>query len=145
MHEPASPHPRPDFTGVWQAKLEKSVFLLGPPPREILTRIEHREPHIDQEVLLTQASGSEQRLVFHFATAGEETTNAVGGGLARTRTRWDGTELVIESWLEMPDRRLHLKDHWSLSADGQTLTMAHRDDDLAGQIVVNEKAPCTPQ
>jgi hypothetical protein len=61
--------------------------------------------------------------------------------MARTHARWDGTELVIESWLETPDRRLHLKDHWSLSADGQTLTMAHRDDDLAGQIVVNEKAP----
>jgi hypothetical protein len=61
--------------------------------------------------------------------------------MARTHARWDGTELVIESWLETPDRRLHLKDHWSLSADGETLTIAHRDDDLAGQIVVNEKAP----
>jgi len=38
-----------------------------------------------------------------------------------------------------PDRELHFKNHWSLSDDGQTLTMAHRDDDLAGQIAVHHK------
>jgi hypothetical protein len=33
------------------------------------------------------------------------------------------------------------QNHWSLSADGQTLRMAHLDDDLAGQIAVLEAAP----
>jgi hypothetical protein len=32
-----------------------------------------------------------------------------------------------------------VKDHWSLSDDGRTLTMAHRDDDLAGQVAVLER------
>jgi hypothetical protein len=48
---------------------------------------------------------------------------------------------VIESWLETPGCQLHFKVHWSLSGDGQTLTMAHRDDDLAGRIVVHDRAP----
>jgi hypothetical protein len=68
-----------------------------------------------------------------------ETSNAVGPAVARTRARWEGTELVIESWMEAAGRQVHFKDHWSLSHDGRTLTMAHRDDDLAGQISVPEK------
>jgi hypothetical protein len=48
--------------------------------------------------------------------------------------------LVIESAMKVADREVRLRDHWSLSADGQTLTMAHPDDDLAGQTSVLEKA-----
>lgn len=117
--------------------------MRGPLPKQIVNKIEHREPHLDQEILVTRASGEEQRLVFRYKTTGEETTNSVGDRTAKSRVRWDGAELVIESWVETAGRELHFKDHWSLSDDGQTLTMAHRDDDLAGQIVVHEKAPAT--
>jgi len=140
MPSPKSSQLRPDFTGIWRANLEKSI-LRGPVPREILHRIEHREPHLDQEILVAQADGNEQHLIFSYNTTGDETTNLIGGKTARTRALWDGNELVIESWLEILDRQLHLKDHWSLSDDGETLTMAHRDDDLAGQIVVHDKTP----
>jgi|ERR1017187_42466 RimJ/RimL family protein N-acetyltransferase len=140
MQRLKSSHLRPDFTGIWRANLEKSI-LRGPAPREILHRIEHRDPHLDQEILLAQASGNEQRLIFSYNTTGDETTNSIGARTARTRAWWDGAELVIESWLETPDRQLHFKDHWSLSDDGETLTMAHRDDDLAGQIVLHNKTP----
>src|SRR6266404_9898343 len=126
MQRPTSAQLRPDFAGIWQANFEKSV-LCGLPPRQILHRIEHREPHLDQEILVAQGSGDEQRLIFSYKTTGDETTNSVGDRTATTRARWDGAELVIESWLETPDRQLHFKDHWSLSDDGQTLTMAHRD------------------
>lgn len=140
MPGPTYPLRRPDFTGFWKANFEKSV-LRGPPPRQITNKIQHREPYLDQEILVAQASGDEQRLVFSYKTTGDETTNAVGDRTARTSAHWEGTALVIESWLEIPDRILHFKDHWSLSDDGQTLTMAHRDDDLAGQIVVHDKVP----
>ena len=87
---------------------------------------------------MTNADGTEQRMTFRFET-GAETTNPIGGATARTRARWEGTELVIESWMKTPAREAYFKDHWSLSEDGRTLTMAHRDDDLAGQISVLEK------
>jgi hypothetical protein len=91
-------------------------------------------------MIVAQASGEEQRLIFRYETTGNETANSVAGRTARTRARWEGTELVIESWLAIGGRELHFQDHWSLSSDGLTLTMAHRDDDLAGQVVVHEKA-----
>jgi hypothetical protein len=140
MQMPISNQSLPDFTGNWQANFEKSV-LRGAPPKQILNKIEHREPYLDQEILVTQASGDEQRLSFRYKTTGEETTHSLGGRTARIRARWDGAELVIESWLETTDRELHFKDHWSLSDNGETLTMSHRDDDLAGQIVVHDKVP----
>jgi hypothetical protein len=40
------------------------------------------------------------------------------------------------------DRELHFKDHWVLSADGETITMAHRDDDLDGLVSILEKVSC---
>lgn len=129
---------RPDFTGVWQMNLERSV-MRGPAPGRILMKIEHREPGLIQQVLFTGAGGAEQRLTFTYQT-GVETTNSVGAATVRTRARWEGAELVIESRMKTPAREAYFEDHWSLSGDGRTLTMAHRDDDLAGQISVLEKS-----
>jgi uncharacterized protein YbbK (DUF523 family) len=121
---------RPNFTGVWEADLARSV-LRGPRPARILSKIEHREPHLVQELV---ADG--RCAVFRYETTGQETANSLSGAAATSRARWHGRELVIESWLETPGRRLRFENHWSLSADGRTLTMAHRDDDLVGQVVI---------
>jgi hypothetical protein len=129
--------PRPDFTGVWEMNFERSI-LRGPAPKRILMRIEHQEPRLIQQIYLTNADGTEQRLTFTYET-GTETTNSIGGATARTHARWEGRELVIESRMKTPGREFHFEDHWSLSDDGRTLTMAHRDDDLAGQISILEK------
>jgi hypothetical protein len=103
-------------------------------------KIAHREPRLIQQVLLTHAGGSEQRMTFTYETDAE-TINSVGEFAVWTCARWEGRELLIESRMETPGREVHLKDYWSLSDDGQTLSMAHRDDDLAGQISVFEKSP----
>jgi len=126
-----------DFTGLWELNLERSI-LRGPAPKRIVMEIEHREPRLIQHIHLTNAEGAEKRLTFAYET-GVETTNSVGGAPARTSARWEGEELVIESWMATPCRALHFKDHWSLSDNGRTLTMAHRDDDLAGQIAILER------
>ena len=128
---------RPDFTGVWELNLERSI-LRGPAPKRIAMEIEHQEPRLVQKIHLTNADGAEKRMTFAYET-GAETTNSVGGAPARTSARWEGEELVIESRVMTPCREVHFRDHWSLSADGRTLSMAHRDDNLAGQISVLEK------
>ena len=110
------------------------------PPKELLMKIDHQEPRLVQEILVKHPSGDEQRLTFICDTAGSETVNSVGGRAARSRAFWEDTELVIESWMDTPTREFHFRDHWLLSDDGQMLTMAHRNDDLAGQIVVLDKA-----
>jgi hypothetical protein len=131
---------RPNFSGIWHANLEKST-LRGRPVKELLVKIEHEEPKIVQKILVSYANGDEESLAFAFETTGEECTNPIGGATARIRAHWEGMELVIESGIKAGERELRFQDHWFLSKDSQTLTMEHRDDDLAGQISVLEKAP----
>ena len=127
----------PDFTGIWTVNLEKSVLLVAI-PRQILVKIEHREPALVQQVFVVSADGQEQRQTFTIGV-GAETRNAVSGMPVRCHARWDGQELIIESWMTTPKRVVSFKDCWSLSSDGALLTMAHRDDDLAGQITLLER------
>jgi hypothetical protein len=130
---------RPDFTGVWRLNIEKSVFR-GPKPRHMVVKLDHREPILIQQILYVDTSGLQHRLNFKYEIGGES-TNQIGGARATSRTMWEGTELAIESWMQTPQRELHFKDYWSASDDAQSLTMAHRDDDLAGQIALLERVP----
>jgi hypothetical protein len=134
-----APQSKPDFSGLWQLSLEKSTFR-GPAPKEILVKIDHREPTLVQSMHVIAADGGEQRLTFTYDTAGSESTITVTAGEGSCHAQWKGSELVIESELKTPSRTFHFRDHWSLSADGQTKRMAHLDDDLAGQVAVLEKA-----
>jgi hypothetical protein len=103
--------------------------------------LEHRDPRLIDTTLTTDANGGTVRDVFAALTSGEEFVNSIRGTNVRSRASWEGAELVIESWADMGERKAHFRDHWSLSGDGKTLKMEHRDDDLAGQIAVFERAP----
>jgi len=127
---------QPNFSGVWELNFENSI-LLGPAPERLLMIIDHIEPRLVQQILVT-VNGSEQQLTFTLEI-GAETTNPMGGGIALNHAWWQGEELVIESRVQVVGRNVYFKDHWSLSEDGQTLIMAHRDDDLDGQKAVLEK------
>ena len=129
----------PDFSGTWEADLSKSR-LVGAAPDRITVQIDHRDPRLTQTVL-TAAAGQEQRLQFAFTTDGRDSSNSIGGASGISRARWLGEELEIESTITLAGRDRRFRDYWSLSPNGQFLTMAHRDDDLAGQVTVLEKMP----
>jgi hypothetical protein len=129
---------RPDFSGIWELNLEKSI-LRGPAPKRILVKIEHREPELVQQILITYADGNKLRMTAMFET-GASRDNLIGRATMRTHARWEGSELLLESTMKTSRRELHYKDYWFLSSDGRTLTMEHRDDDLAGQISVLERS-----
>jgi len=115
--------------------------MVGRPVTRMLAKIDHREPVLEQTVLVIAANGGRQLLKVEFLTSGEESVNRVGAGQMRTRTSWEGEELLIESWLAAGEHSSHFRDYWRLSASGDTLTMEHRDDDLAGQVAVLTRAP----
>ena len=127
-----------NFSGVWKGNLEKSK-LLGPAPKVILVKINHADPELVVEMVITKMDDTEDRVLFRGLTNGEEVANSVHGIQVRSRSNWVGTELLIESSMKVGGREGHFRDFWSLSGDGQTLTMEHRDDDLAGQITLLER------
>lgn len=131
---------RPNFSGTWRSDLRKST-IRGPLPAQMEHRIEHGETAIDHELVVTSECGAEHSARFRYLTGAGETVNVLAGQAVTTKACWDGPELVVESWLEMPSRQLHFIDRWSLSEDGNTLTMAHREGDLTGQVVINHREP----
>jgi len=121
-----------NLTGVWKANLEKSK-LLGPAPKSIAVKIRHEDSDLLVAMLIIMSDGIEQRIEFTGPTNGAEVVNLVSGHQWRSRMQWVGDELMIESWVELGERKLHFRDFWFRSKDGQSLTMEHRDDDLRGQ------------
>ena len=128
-----------NFTGTWNANLSKSRFL-GPSPKTLSVKIEHSDPELQEEILVTNGDGSEERVVFKCWTDGEQDGSLLNGVAVRGGGRWDGEELVIESRIQFGTREMHFCDCWSLSPDGQTLSMEHREDDLAGQLTILDRA-----
>ena len=128
-----------NFTGSWNADFSRSRFL-GTSPKALSLKIEHSDPELQQEMVLTKLDGTEERVVFTCRTDGEQDRSFLNRKAVRGRARWEEGELVIETWLQLGARTMHFCDCWSLSPDGQTLTMEHRGDDLAGQLTVLKRA-----
>jgi hypothetical protein len=128
-----------NFTGFWNANLGKST-LRGPAPKAISARIEHNDPELRAEVIVFKMDGSEQRVIFQCWTDGRPGRQSLNGETARGNARWEGTELILESWIQAGEREMHFRDCWSLSPDVQRLILEHRDDDLAGQLTILDRA-----
>ncbi len=128
-----------NLTGLWRANLEKSK-LLGPAPKAIAAKIRHEDSDLLVAMLMTMPDGAEHRIEFKGPTNGLEVFNLVNGQQWKSRMQWVGEELLIESWVESPQRKLHFRDFWFLSENGQSLIMEHRDDDLRGQITFFERS-----
>jgi hypothetical protein len=128
-----------DFTGIWNANLAKSK-LFGPPPKSIAVKIKHSDPELQQAILLTKLDGSQQRLTFQCSTNGDPDKSRLNDNAIRGHAGWQGNELVIETWVQAGTAEMYFRDCWSISPDGQTLSMEHRNDALAGQITVLERA-----
>lgn len=123
-----------DFSGIWNADLSRSTFV-GPKPAALQVKIEHRDPELREELLASKADGSQEHGLFLYRTTGESHENLFNGRPIRNLAKWVSEELVIETRIELDSREMYFCDCWSLSSDGQTLVMEHRNDALAGQRV----------
>jgi hypothetical protein len=127
-----------NFSGTWKANFPKSR-LLTPPPLAIEVKIVQSENAIQEELIATKSDGACDRIVFKCKLDENPSIAFLNEMPLRGLTRWQGDELIIESWIQRGDRELHFCDCWSLSADAQTLIMEHRNDVLAGQLTVFER------
>ena len=123
-----------NFSGLWQANLSRSR-MAGPAPSKIMVKIAHGEDVLTQEVVITRQNGEQNRQVVSFSMTDPESVTELRGVPLRIRVRWNGPEMVIESTYS----GTVFRDYWSLSTDGQVLTMEHRDDAIAGQVTVLER------
>jgi hypothetical protein len=102
-------------------------------------KIEHSDPELREDMPVKKPDAAEERAVLECRTSGEQDTSLLNGSPARAGAKWEGEELVIETWVQLGGREMHFCDYWYLSPDGQTLFMEHRNDDLAGQLTVLDR------
>lgn len=127
-----------DFSGLWKADLLKSRYL-SPPPKAITIKIDHSDPVLEETIAIENGDGSIETATFRCITNGEPDTSLLNGKPIHGNATWQGDELIIESWTQFGALKSHFRDCWSLSPDGRTLSMEHRDDDLAGQKVILQR------
>ncbi len=109
---------KPNFSGKWELQVDKSDFGGIPGPESQITVIDHQEPKLKLQTT-AKVAGGERSSQFNYTTDGEECTNDYRGAPAKSRTRWEGRELVTEIQLEADGMKVKLKDRWRISDDGQ--------------------------
>ena len=112
-----------NLSGVW----ERNKGASSPekqPVDGMKLKIDQQGATIDVVLRVVQKGNLEQSNIRYIA--GQETRGEMHGAPMTCRAEWDGTALVIHSTAKFMGKELHLTDRYTLSADGNTLTMHER-------------------
>jgi hypothetical protein len=112
----------PSLTGVWKANLETSTFAGNQKPTGYLMIIQQQGATV-RETIGTLSMMGEYRSAFTFSTATQESKNSWRGMPMVSKAQWTDGALIIDSRVAGP-RAQTMQDRYSLSADGNTLTIA---------------------
>jgi hypothetical protein len=114
---------QPNFAGTWKLNLTKSNFGQIPPPTSQTDTIEDNEPSV--KIAEDQKGGmmGDMNLTTTVSTDGKETTSTgMGGAPVTSIAHWDGVALVVDSKTSFQGSDIKIKDTYTLSSDGKTLT-----------------------
>jgi hypothetical protein len=115
------PAAKPNFSGTWKVNIEKSTFDPSPTPKSLTYKIEHQE--LALKLTSTRVDDeAEDTVVLKLTTDGQETMNVVRGIDVKSKITWEGDVLVIQSVSTVEGANYELKDRWSISEDGKTIT-----------------------
>lgn len=113
--------PKPNFSGTWKMVAEKSDFGAMPAPHHYQQKIEHNDPNL--KISITQeGQGGDQTSDYTYHTGGKETSNASRGGTMKSKAKWDGETLVINSTLNIQGFDLPVVERYALADGMLTLT-----------------------
>jgi hypothetical protein len=113
----------PNLAGTWKLNIPKSNFGQMPAPASQTNTIEDNEPSI--KIVEDQKGGmmGDFNATTNLSTDGKETTSAgMGGAEVKSTAHWEGTTLVVNSTTSFQGSDVKIKDSYSLSTDGNTLT-----------------------
>jgi len=123
-----------DFSGRWLAKLDESVFVSRTPQR-LSAEITQSLDQLHVEMHVSFDGSDDSRMVFDASIVDGDEVHSGSVALAR----WMGSDLVVDMRFESGGEEVALRERWSLSGDGTRLTMAHKQDVLAGQTVIFDR------
>jgi hypothetical protein len=112
---------KPNFSGTWKLNVAKSDFGVLPPSNGRTDVIDHQEPNLKDSVSDDAAQG-QQNYTLSITTDGKEAINRPGGLEMKSVAKWDTSNLVVNSKLDLQGNEVGIKTTWALSDDGKTLT-----------------------
>jgi hypothetical protein len=125
----------PDLSGNWKANLAKSDFGPMPAPTRLATKIEQKEPSVKMSTTFVGEQG-EMTFDLKFMTDGTETTNTYGPVVLKSKAKWDGGTLVIETKGSTGNGDISMLEKWNLSEDGKTITETSNFTGPQGEMVL---------
>jgi len=123
IHTGSGDPPKPSLSGTWVLNVSKSNFGQIPPPASQVDTIEDSEPSV--KIAEDQKGGmmGDMNMTTTLSTDGKETTSSgMGGAEVKSTAHWEGSTLVVDSKTSFQGSDIKIKDSYSVSADGKTLT-----------------------
>jgi hypothetical protein len=122
----------PNLSGVWILNVAKSNFGQGQAPTSQTDTIEDDEPSV--KIVEDQKGGfmGDTNITSTLSTDGKPTTSTgMGGAQVTSTTHWDGGSLVVNAKTSFQGSDVTIKDTYTPSADGKTLTeVAHIESSM---------------
>lgn len=113
---------KPDFSGFWKLNASKSDFGPIPAPDKMERTITHADPSLKVKSVQVGQRG-EVTTDATYKTDGSESTNDFRGTPVKSVAKWEGDKLTISYKRETPNGAVDIKELWSLSEDGKTMTV----------------------
>jgi hypothetical protein len=123
---------KPDFSGSWIIAGPSEDSQGGGTDTPFM-RVEHKEPQL--KVTFSVHSKSSQRDVWSLTTDGTGNSNRINGKETKSRTFWQGNNLVTEWETKGNGQPVHHRQTWTLSKDGKRLTLAMHDGESEMTVV----------
>lgn len=115
----------PNFSGDWKLNTSKSDFGPMPAPDKLTMKIDHKDPALKVESMQVGQQG-EVKGESNYTTDGKESKNKFRNNEMVSKVKWDGEALTFDSKLDFQGNEVLLKDNWTVSADGKTLTIKRK-------------------
>jgi len=115
---------QPNFGGEWKMNAGRSSFAPLPAPDSMVRKIGHHDSRL--KIATVQfGQGREITTELNYTTDGRACKNMIRGQEVSGTARWEGDSLIIESKREVQGMQIGQREAWSLSDDGQTLSIAN--------------------
>jgi hypothetical protein len=125
---------KPNFTGDWKLNSSKSTFGDVPGPDSMTIKVTHADPKITNVAKQSGQMG-EIEIKTVCTTDGKECTNeGFQGSSTKSVMKWDGDVLAVETAGKFGEMDFTMKQKWSLSGDGKTLTLAQNISTAMGDF-----------
>lgn len=118
---PPAPQASARYAGLWRLDTTKSAMGKRL-PRSREDRVSEQGAWLTVRSITVRASGDTVQLDYRYRTDGGEAVNRVLGQDVKTTGRRDGAALEFDSEARLALFKFTVREHWTVSADGRTLT-----------------------